>query len=154
MVTDTSKTGTPDLPEYHQDLKWAGHHNLGWINIFSPKIILFKYSNENLELNKNTLKSLISNKRKENQNNFIEYNTAKFRTDIETRYNLFLKKNSNIDQINFKCINGYYTFTHDQVVDIFNLIEDHIQNYFDEEMNLYKKIDSCKSFVDLTKINI
>ena len=21
-----------------EDLKWAGHHNLGWINIFSPKI--------------------------------------------------------------------------------------------------------------------
>lgn len=137
-----------------EDLKWAGHHNLGWINIFSPRISEFKYSKENLELNKNTLKSLISEKRKENQSEFIEYKSAKFKTDIETRYNLFLKKNSNQDSINFKCINGYYTFTHNEIVEIYNLIENQIQSYFDEEMKLYDKIDSCQSFVDLTKINI
>ena len=137
-----------------EDLKWAGHHNLGWINILSPKIKDFIVSPENLELNKNTLKVLISEKRKESQSEFIEYNTAKFKTDIETRYNLFSKKNSNQDSINFKCINGYYTFTHKEIVEIYNLIENQIQSYFDEEMKLYDRIDSCQSFVDLTKINI
>lgn len=147
--------GLPGLSdEKLEDLKWAGHHNLGWINIFSPKIKDFKTSPENLELNKNTLKDIISEKRKENQNNFAEYNAAKFKTDMETRFNLFLKKNSNANQINFKCINGYHTFTHNQIVDIFNLIEDQIQNHFDEEMVIYNKIDNCQSFVDLTKINI
>ena len=136
-----------------EDLKWAGHHNLGWINLSSPKIKDFKMSPENLELNKNTLKVLISEQRKEKQDNPIEYKGAKIKTDLKTRYSLFLIKNSEKQKINFKCINGYFTFTHKEIVDVYNLIENKIQKYFDDEMKIYQKIDECQSIVDLREIN-
>lgn len=147
-------SGLPGLSdEKLEDLKWAGHHNLGWINIFSPKIKDFKMSPENLELNKNTLKVLVSEKRKENQSVPIEYKNSKIKTDIKTRYSLFLLKNSNQKEINFKCVNGYFTFTLNEISEIFNLIENEIQKYFNEEMKIYQKIDSCLSVVDFCKIN-
>lgn len=136
-----------------EDLNWAGHHNLGWINLNSPKIKDLKMSPQNLELNKNTLKSLISEKTKEKQNTPINYKGAKIKTDLKTRYTLFTKKQQQYNQINFKCINGYYTFTYDEVVEISDLIENQIQKYFDEEMYIYQKIDNCKSITDLIKIN-
>jgi hypothetical protein len=137
-----------------EDLKWAGHHNLGWMNLNSPKISEFKVSSENLELNKNTLKVLISEQRKEEQNIPIEYKGAKIKTDTETRYSLHLKKNLKENQINFKCINGYFTFSHEEILEISELIESRIQEYFDKEMKMYQKIDQCQSIVDLAKINI
>ena len=136
-----------------EDLKWAGHHNLGWINIFSTKIKDFKMSPENLELNKNTLRVLVSEKRKENQSIPIEYKNAIIKTDIKTRYSLFLLKNSNQKEINFKCINGYLTFTQKEISEISNIIENKIQKYFDEEMRIYQKIDECRLITDLSKIN-
>jgi len=146
--------GLPGLSnEKLEDLKWAGHHNLGWISLFSSKIKDFKMSTENLELNKNTLKDLITEQRKENQDIPIEYKGAKIKTDLKTRYSLFLIKNSEKQKINFKCINGYFTFTHKEIVDVYNLIEDKIEKYFDDEMRIYRKIDECQSIVDLTKIN-
>lgn len=146
--------GLPGLSdEKLEDLEWAGHHNLGWINIRSPQIGEYISSEENLILNKNTLKVLISELRKDYQNHPIEYKTAKFKTDIKTRYTLFLKKNSNLSSINFKCINGYYTFTHNEIDEIYELIENQIQKYFDDEMSIYDQIDKCKSFLELVKIN-
>ncbi len=147
-------SGLPGLSdEKLEDLKWAGHHNLGWISLKSPKIKEFKMSKENLELNKNTLKDLVSQKRKEEQNTPIEYKGAKIKTDIKTRYSLFIKKNSDEQKINFKCINGYFVFTPKDISDVYNLIEIRIQKYFDEEMKIYQKIDSCLSMVDFSKIN-
>ena len=137
-----------------EDLKWAGHHNLGWINLNSPKIENLKVSSENLELNKNTLKVLISEKTKEKQNIPINYKGAKIKTDLKTRYILFNKKQQKKEKINFKCINGYYTFTYEEMVEILDLIENQIENYFDEEMKIYQKIDNCKTIKELSKINI
>lgn len=146
--------GLPGLSdEKLEDLKWAGHHNLGWINIFSPKIKDFKTSSENLELNKNTLKDLISKKRKEEQDTTIEYKTAKFKTDIKTRCSLFLIKNSTQKEVNFKCVNGYYKFTLLEISEIYSLIENKIQSLFDQEMKIYSKINSCSTLEQLSKIN-
>ena len=53
--------GLPGLSDEELcDLKWAGHHNLGWISIHSEKIEEYTSSTENLELNKNAFKFLIS----------------------------------------------------------------------------------------------
>ena len=147
-------SGLPGLSDEElEDLKWAGHHNLGWISLKSSKIKEFKMSQENLELNKNTLKDLVSQKRKEEQNIPIKYRKSKIKTDIKTRYSLFLLKNSNQKEINFKCINGYFTFSQEEISEIFNLIESKIQKCFNEEMKIYQKIDSCLSISDFSKIN-
>jgi hypothetical protein len=138
--------------EQLENLNWAGHHNLGWINLYSPKILEFNSSEENLQLNKNTLKYLISEKRKEKQNLPVIFKESHFKTDIKTRYTLFTLKSSNKKQINFKCINGYYKFTPYELEKVYNLIEDKLLYLFDLEMFLYKEIDDCKSFSDISKI--
>jgi hypothetical protein len=51
-------------------------------------------------------------------------------------------------------MNGYFTLTHKDIVDVYNLIEDRIQKYFDDEMKIYQKIDSCQSIIDLIVIDI
>jgi hypothetical protein len=57
--------GLPGLTDEQLcNLKWAEHHNLGWINIRSELIKKYKFSKENLELNKNTFKDLIKNIRR------------------------------------------------------------------------------------------
>jgi hypothetical protein len=145
------------LPNYDDEklsnLTWAGHKNLGWINIKSTKIKNFSSSSENLQLNKNQFKQLISNKRKEGQSYPILYKGAKIKTDLRTRYSLLLFKLSNRDQINFKCINGYYTFNQLEICEICDIIDEQIEKYFDMEKNIYEQIDKCNSIQDFFDIN-
>lgn len=133
------------------DLKWAGHPNIGWINIKSEKIKEYTSSPENLELNKNTLKGFISNKRKALQQIPISYNGAILKCSIEILN--FLSSIQSKEKINYKCVNGYYTFTSEQIKDILNMMQNHIQKYFDVEMQIYKQIDSCQSISDFFDIN-
>ena len=145
------------LPNYDDeklsDLTWAGHKNLGWINTKSNQIKNFSSSPENLELNKNHFKKLVSEKRKEKQSISINYEGAEIKTDLETRYSLLLLKMSNEDEINFKCINGYYTFNQLEICKICDIIDEQIQKYFDIEKNIYKQIDKCGSVQDFFDIN-
>ena len=145
------------LPNYDDEklsnLTWAGHKNLGWISIKSTQIKNFSSSSANLQLNKNEFKQLISNKRKERQSYPILYKRAKIKTDLKTRYSLLLLKLSNRDQINFKCINGYYTFNQLEICKICDIIDEQIQKYFDIEKNIYEQIDKCGSVQDFFDIN-
>jgi hypothetical protein len=133
------------------DLTWAGHDNIGWINIHSEKIKNFVSSAENLDLNKNCLKKIISNIRKEKQNCPINYNNAKIKTDIKTITSLFLLKGK--PTTNFKCINGYFIFNEKQISEIYDIISEQIQHYFNIEKDIYDKIDKCNSIYDLFQIN-
>ena len=132
------------------DLIWAGHHNLGWINIHSEEIKEYASSQDNLELNKNTFKVLISNLRKEKQLEPIDYQGAKLKTNIETRGSLFLLKEK--EKVNFKCINGYRTFTSSQIAEICDRIDNYIQTLFDCEMEIYRQIDECHSISDFFNV--
>lgn len=136
-----------------KDLSWAGHKSLGWINIKSPLIKNFSHSPENFELNKNQLKTLISNKRKEKQLIPIEYKGARIKLDIKTRVSLLSLKISNKSEVNFKCINGYYTFNQSEIDEICDIIENQIQKYFDIEKNIYDQIDKCSTIQDFFNIN-
>jgi len=133
------------------DLKWAGHHNIGWISIKSEKIKEYTSSPENLELNKNTLKQLISEKRKKFQEIPISYNGAIIKSDIKSLNALYTLQSQ--PSINYKCVNGYYTFTSNQLKDIFNMMQENIQKYFNMEMEIYKQINSCESISDFFNIN-
>ena len=132
------------------DLKWAGHHNLGWINIHSEKIKEYTSSQDNLELNKNTFKFLISQLKAEKQTEAVEYQGAKFKCDLETRYSLQVLKEK--EKVNYKCINGYYTFTSLQLTEIYDKIEKYIQSLFDREMEIYNQIDECQSISDFLNV--
>lgn len=145
-------SGLPGLTDEELcDLKWAGHHNLGWINIHSDLIKEYKSNSENLELNKNIFKKLIEEVRKEKQENPIYYEGAKIVPNTKTLYSLFLLRDKPL--VNFKCINGYYTFTSCQIKELYDIIDSHIQKYFNDEMNIYKQIDNCQCISDFFNVN-
>jgi hypothetical protein len=133
------------------DLTWAGWDNLGWINIHSEKIKDYGYSLENLELNKNAFKVLISEIRKEQQLNTIEYQGAKIKSNTKTLFSLFILQGK--QKVNFKCINGYYTFTSEQLKELYDIMESQIQQWFDWEMEVYSQIDSCQDVSDFLNVN-
>jgi hypothetical protein len=144
--------GLPGLSDEElRDLKWAGHSNLGWINIHSEEIKQYSSSQENLELNKNEFKSLITQLRKEKQSEVIEYQGAKLKSDTNTLYSLFLLHKKK--EVNYKCINGYYTFTSPQICELYDIIDTNMQKWFDWEMNVYAQIDVCKNISDFLNVN-
>lgn len=137
-----------------KNLDWSGNKNIGWISIKSNDIKKYSSSKETLELNKNYLKSLVSKIRKEKQSEYIKYDQAQIKTDLKTRCSLLLLINSNLeDDINFKCINGYFSFDQEQLEDILDKINSHIQKYFDIEKSIFDQIDKCNSIQDFVNVN-
>lgn len=137
-----------------KNLDWSGNGNLGWIKVNSNDIKKYSSSKETLELNKNQLKSLVSKIRKERQSEHIKYDEAQIRTDLKTRSSLLLLINSNLeDDINFKCLNGYFSFDQEQLEDILDKINSHIQKYFDIEKSIFDQIDKCNSIQDFVDVN-
>jgi hypothetical protein len=144
--------GLPGLTDKELcDLKWAGQNNFGWINIHSELIKEYKSSKENLELNKNTFKDLITSLRKERQESPIQYEGARIKPDNKTLYALFLLKDK--PTVNFKCLNGYYTFNSEQIKELYDIIDSNIQKYFDIEMSIYQQIEVCESISDFFNVN-
>lgn len=134
------------------DLSWSGNENIGWIRINSEKIKEYKSSPENLNLNKNILKELVSLFRYQNQIKQIKYNDAIIKADEKTRYSLFIKRiqakeNPNLT-INYKCVNGYHTFTSFQLVELCDIIEKHVQKCFDLEKIIFNKIEQATEIYD------
>jgi recombinational DNA repair protein RecR len=111
----------------------------------------FYSSPDNLQLNKNELKKIISNIRKEKQNEVIIYNSAKIKSDLLTRYSLEILKER--EKINYKSINGYYVFNSVDIKNICDMIDKQTQKYFDIEKNIYEQIDKCTSITDFLNIN-
>jgi len=136
-----------------KNLDWSGNKNLGWINIKTDDIKKYSLSKETLELNKNQLKSLVSKIRKEKQFEYINYNGAQIKPDLNTGHSLLFLINSDIENVNFKCLNGYFSFNQDQLKDILNKINNHTQKYFDIEKNIFDQIDQCDSVQDFVNIN-
>jgi putative methionine-R-sulfoxide reductase with GAF domain len=133
------------------DLEWAGHKNIGWINIHSEELKNFSFSVENLNLNKNEFKTLVSNFRKENQAEPLKYYDAQIKTNVETQMTLLLLKEKS--KVNFKCINGYYMFTSKEISEIYDLIDKKIEYLFNREKEIYDNIDQCSSLCDFVNVN-
>lgn len=146
-------SGLPGLTDDQlKNLDWAGHKHIGWINIKSQDLKNYSSSSENLELNKNTFKTLVTKIRKENQYGIVEYNGVKIKSNIKTLYSLYLSQTK--EKINYKCINGYHTFTQNEIKELYVIIETYIQKWFDWEMYVYKQIDECKNISDFLVIEI
>jgi hypothetical protein len=133
------------------NLKWAGYHNIGWIAIQSEDIRNYSCSEENLNLNKNEFKKLISTIRKEHQDIPIEYQNIKIKCNIKTLYSLFLFQKK--ENVNYKCLNGYKTLTNSQINELYVIVEENIQKMFDWEMKVFFQIDKCKTIYDFLTVN-
>lgn len=140
--------------EQLSDFKWAGYEHYGWIKLNSPSLNEYHSSPENLELNKNTFKKLVSNFKKEKILDGIEYQGIKFTADEKTRYSLFIKKLSNLDTVNYKSFNKYYTLNKEQIIEICDIIESYVQKCFDWEMEVYMQIENCNSLSDFLNVNL
>ena len=147
--------GLPGLTdEQISNLKWAGYEGYGWIRLNSPSLNDYQSSPENLELNKNTFKKLVSNFKKQKILDGVQYQGIKFTADEKTRYSLFIKKLSNLDTVNYKSFNKYYTFTKKQIIEICDIIELYVQKCFDWEMKVYMQIENCNSLGDFLNVNL
>ena len=152
-------SGLPGLSDEElEDLSWAGHFNLGWININSAKIDEYELTLESLNMNKTQIRQLVSDGIKEQKFNGIVFKNIRVRCDDELRYDLWIKKmqaKENLDQtFNCKISDQYYTFTSNQIIELCNKVEEHFQKCSDKEMNLFNKIDSCKKISNLLKIKL
>lgn len=136
-----------------KNLDWSGNKNLGWINIKSDDIKKYSLSKETLQLNKNHLKNLVSKARKEKQSEHIKYDEVQIKTDLKTRQSLLLLINSDLENVNFKCLDGYFSFNKVQLKDILNKINNHIQKYFDIERDIFDQINKCDNVQDFVDIN-
>jgi hypothetical protein len=137
-----------------KDLTWSGNPNLGWVRINSEYIKEYSSSEENLELNKNQLKDIISKLTQEKENSPIEYKGIKIIPDEKTRYSFWIKRIQSVDSFNYKTNNQYYTFNKNQISEICDRIEEHIQDCVDFEMKLYHQVDLFKNLYDFKTLNI
>lgn len=151
-------SGLPGLSEDElKDLKWAGHHNKGWISIKSENIKKYKSPPENFQLQKNTFKKLISDLRNKKENEPIFFNKIKINIDDKTRYTLFIKRilceNNPQLTFNYKCCGEYYILTSNDIIELTDLIENRIQYLFDTECKIFNQIDNCEQIYDFFDIN-
>jgi hypothetical protein len=149
------------LPNYSdeklKELTWAGHSNQGWINISSPEILNFNYTNEWLEINKNNIKASVSEDRKEAQSEVLCYNDHYIISDEATRLNLAIKKvfsEHQDKQIYWKFIDGYQSISPKDVDNLFIFLETYVQKCFDEEARLFSEIDNITNLSQLLSLKL
>jgi hypothetical protein len=143
--------------EQLSDLSWSGNNDLGFIKLNSEDLQNYSSSEENLNLNKAELKRLVSNLKSEKKTEHIVFNDIKIPIDDNTRYSILIKKLQALKDesltFNFKCFGEYFTFTSLQMIEVSDIIEDYIQSLYDEEMEIFNKIDLCETMSDFLNIN-
>lgn len=137
-----------------KDLTWAGQTNIGWVSIKSEYITEYDTSPENLELNKNQLKDIVSKIVEEKILSSIDFDGIKIIPDDKIRYSFWIKRIQKVKKFNYKINNQYHTFNCMQISDICDRIEQHIQEQTDFEMRIYQQIDSCKNLQDFLNIDL
>lgn len=149
--------GLPGLSDEELcDLGWAGHPDLGWISITSTLIQNYTSDRENFELNRNTLKKLVSDIRKNKETESVKCGDVVVYPDRDTQYSLFLKSSQAKERsdmvVNFKCASGYHALTSTQVVELFNAVDSHVQSCYDWESFMYAQIDNCNTISDFLNL--
>lgn len=139
------------------DLTWAGHQNLGWISITSEYLEDYNSSQENLEMNKNELKYLISKIKEDKEHEGIVYNGIIFKIDQKSLIDIFFKKEQvlkNKDKDFYIKINfTYHKFTSGQIVELYDILENAKNKLETWERIIFKKIDDCKKISDFLYLN-
>ncbi len=139
------------------DLKWAGWDNLGWINISSSKMFDYKSSPDNLEMNKLTFKSLITEKVNEKRENLLSYKQIQIPTNLEIRLDLLILKERAKEMpqkiFTLKLRFKFYEFSSEDIINISNLVEDYHEYCSLLEKDVYSQIESCQSITDFPNVN-
>ena len=102
-------------------------------------------------MNKNEFKRLVSEIRKDKQLKHVFYQNAVINPSVKTLYSLFLLQEKN--SVNYKCIDGYHTFSKDQLKEIYTIVQEQLQTWFDWEMKVFLQINKCKNISDFFNVD-
>lgn len=140
-----------------KDLAWAGHSDIGWVKLSSEFLKEYVSTKENLELNKNQFKSLVSEERWEKENSSTIINGVNIVPNEKTRYSLWIKRYQCLEdptkKVNYKLLNKFYTFTSKQIIELCDGVENYVQSCYDIEMKCYEQIDSFNHISDFINLN-
>ena len=140
-----------------KDLSWSGNPGLGWIKITSELLGDYSSSPENLTLNKNHFKQIISDHFELKKEIGVTYKNIRCPVNKTTIFDLNIK-NLQADQspektFVYKIINDYYSFRAEEIKELCDLINQHDIELSLSEMNIFKEIESCSTVHELSKIN-
>jgi len=140
------------------DLEWAGHLNLGWIKFDSKFPTTYSFADGWETFAKESLKQAYSNLRWEAETKGIVYNGIQIETNERTRTAILLKKIS-IPETSKETFSWNYKgsiiqFDINDITKISNAINNYIQECFEVEASLIKKLDAVKNPLDLTKFDL
>jgi len=144
------------------DLSWAGHYEIGFLKLSKKnieEIKKLKYDSNILNITKSKYKNSVSNNRIEKElqtllvdNQFSIQLTEKFKLHMLMKYNeCILDKTL---KFNWKTIGGPIEFTSEKFLKLYQSIQKYIQNLFDLEINLHKKIEGCKDLESLINLDL
>lgn len=144
------------------DLSWAGYPDIGFLKISSENIDNIKnlkYDTNILDITKSKYKCIASNNRQNKEvqpllvdDKFSIQLTEKCKLHMLMKYNeCILDKNL---KFNWKTIGGPVEFTSEKFLKLYKNIQKYIQNLFDLEISLHKKIEECKNIESLVLLDL
>lgn len=140
-----------------KDLSWSGNVGLGWIKTTSELLNEYNSSVENLDLNKNHFKQIISDHFELKKEIGITYKNIRCPVNKDTIFDLNIKnlqaKQNPEKTFVYKIINNYHTFSSEEIQELCNLVNEYDIELSLIEMNIFKQIEECSRVHDLSKIN-
>jgi|LakMenE18May11ns_1017448.scaffolds.fasta_scaffold9885095_2 hypothetical protein len=144
------------------DLSWAGYSNIGFIKICSDNKNTIKslyYDSNILNLVKSKWKSKVSENRKqieliplEINNSFSIQLTERCKSSIIMKYHECLG-NENL-KFNWKTLSGFFEFDSKMFLNLYAKIQNYIQNLFELEYKIHKKIEECENISNLMDLDL
>lgn len=144
------------------DLSWAGHPNLGFVKICEENIDIIKplgYDNNNLNRVKLQIINQVSKNRYEKETSPLEID-EKFSLQLTERCKLSLLMKYNECLLNkdlkfkWKTLNGFTELTSEEFLNLYNKIQNFIQNLFELEYEITQKIKRCQDLVSLLELDL
>jgi hypothetical protein len=144
------------------DLSWAGYTGSGFLKIDKENIDVIKNFNfdfDVLNITKSKFKDIVSNNRYEKElqpllinNKFSIRLTEKFKLHLLMKYNECIL-NEDL-KFNWKTLGGHIEFTSGEFLKLYQKVQNYIQNLFDLEIDLHKKIDHCESILSVIELDL
>jgi len=144
------------------DLSWAGYPETGFLQVSRENISRIKnlkYDDNILSITKSKYKNIVSYNRYEKElqtllidDEFSIQLTDKCKLHILMKYNECLSNKSL--KFNWKTIGGSVEFTSEKFLKLYQKIQEYIQNLFDAEITLHKKIEECETIESVLETDL